>query len=138
LLGGKPGSAAPSPGKPAPGGKPKPRTGPRPGLRTGAAVSFTAGQSYALTFDAEGSFDLTEPELLKEVLSAVEAMGMTPLPGSPAQGDPAHVRATASSTRKLPVPLHFKDTPRKVYLLQVTPLGPPVAGSAHAWEGGTL
>ena len=83
-----------------------------------------------MTFDLEGTgVTLTEAELQREVLSALEAMGMAPLPGSPAPGDPAHVQARASSTRKLPVPLHFRDTARKVYLLSVTPLGPPIHGA---------
>jgi hypothetical protein len=115
------------PAKPSPSTRPRPGRGPRPGAGAGG-VTFAAGASYALTFDAEGGWTMTEPELLKEVLAAVEALGMTPLPGSPAAGDPAHVQARSSATRKLPVPLHFKDTPRKVYLLSVTPLGPPIAG----------
>lgn len=118
-LGGRKGESAPRKGAPRRGG--------------GVSIAFKAGTAYALVFDLEdGARTLTEPELLREVLSAVESLGMVPLPGSPAAGDPAHVRAKAVASRSLGLPLHFKDIDRAVYLLSATPLGPEIHGSSRA------
>jgi hypothetical protein len=117
--------------------QPSGRKGGGGGSAPGRKVAFKAGQTYALTFDFEdGSRTMTEPELLREVLAACETMGMTPVAGSPAAGDPAHVRAKAASSRTLPVPLHFKDTQRAVYLSSATPLGPDIHGGGDVAGGG--
>jgi hypothetical protein len=118
------GGAAPRKGGKGGGGGGAPRTSP-----ASRSVAFKAGATYALTFDMEpGSPTMAEAELLRAVLGAVESLGMVPASGSPAQGDPAHVRARASSTRTLALPLHFRDVARPVYLLSATPLGPDIHG----------
>jgi hypothetical protein len=115
-------------GRAAPSRKGAPRRG-------GGTVSiaFKAGAVYALVFDLEeGPRTLSEPELLREVLSALESLGMVPLPGSPAAGDPVRVRAKATASRSFGLPLHFRDIDRAVYLLSATPLGPDIHGGARA------
>jgi hypothetical protein len=68
---------------------------------------------------------ISAADQLRFVLEALDVLGMVAVPGSPAANDPLHVRAMATASRSLPIPMHFAEA-RPVYLLSATPLGGPI------------